>query len=57
MKNAAKGHQIGSLHGAWEGFGGLDSVRVHLALSTGGEVPQWPGANILLAAKRGLLHM
>lgn len=56
MKNAAKGHHIGSVHGAWEVCGGLDSVRVHLTLSTGGEMLHWPGANILFAAKLGLPH-
>lgn len=38
------------------GFGGLDS-RVHLAPSTGGTGLHWPGADILVAAQLGLLHM
>ena len=33
VKNAAKGHQIGSLHGGWEGSGGLDFIRIHFPLS------------------------
>lgn len=37
------------------GFGGLGSFTEHLALSTGEEMPHWPGADILVAAQLGML--